>query len=101
MAAKSQTMGKAATPFAVLAARWQEEILVHKKASTAATVKGHINPFAHPGVWKAASFLCNLEISELVLGTMHINIVDSLMAPVNFIAASISSVPALSGQSEG
>lgn len=28
--------GKAATPFAVFASRWQEEVLVHKKASTAA-----------------------------------------------------------------
>jgi len=54
MAVKSQTMGKAATPFAVFAARWQEEILVHKKASTAATVKGHINNSLIPAFGKLA-----------------------------------------------
>jgi integrase len=54
MAAKSQTMGKSATPFAVFAARWQEEILVHKKASTAATVKGHINNSLIPAFGKIA-----------------------------------------------
>jgi integrase len=54
MAAKSQTMGKAATPFAVFAARWQEEVLVHKKASTAATVKGHINNSLIPAFGKLA-----------------------------------------------
>jgi Phage integrase, N-terminal SAM-like domain len=54
IAVKSQTMGKAATPFAVFAARWQEEILVHKKASTAATVKGHINNSLIPAFGKLA-----------------------------------------------
>ena len=53
-AVKSQTMGKAATPFAVFAARWQAEILVHKKASTAATVKGHINNSLIPAFGKLA-----------------------------------------------
>ena len=54
MAVKSQTMGKAATPFAVFAARWQGEVLVHKKASTAATVKGHINNSLIPAFGKMA-----------------------------------------------
>ena len=35
VAARSRTIGKAATPFSVFTARWQEEVLVHKKASTA------------------------------------------------------------------
>ena len=43
LAVRAQTMGKAATPFSVFAARWQNEVLIHKKASTASTVKGHIN----------------------------------------------------------
>ena len=51
---KSQTMGKAATPFAVFAARWQQEVLVHKKASTAATMKGHINNSLIPAFGKLA-----------------------------------------------
>src|SRR5258708_107983 len=54
MAVRSQAMGKAATPFAVFAARWQVEILVHKKASTAATVKGHINNSLIPAFGKLA-----------------------------------------------
>jgi integrase len=54
LAVKSQTMGKAATPFAIFAARWQEEVLVHKKASTAATVKGHINNSLIPAFGKLA-----------------------------------------------
>jgi hypothetical protein len=54
IAAKSQTMGKAATPFSVFAVRWQEEVLVHKKASTAATVKGHINNSLIPAFGKLA-----------------------------------------------
>jgi integrase len=54
IAVESQTMGKAATPFAVFAARWQEEVLVHKKASTAATVKGHINNSLIPAFGKLA-----------------------------------------------
>jgi integrase len=51
---KSQTMGKAATPFAVFAARWQEEVLIHKKVSTAATVKGHISNLLIPAFGKLA-----------------------------------------------
>jgi integrase len=51
---KSQTMGKAATPFSAFAVRWQEEVLVHKKASTAATVKGHINNLLTPAFGKLA-----------------------------------------------
>jgi len=54
MAVKSQTMGKAATPFAVFAARWQEEVLVHKKASTKATMKGHITNSLIPAFGKLA-----------------------------------------------
>jgi integrase len=53
-AVKSQTMGKAATPFSVFAARWQEEVLLHKKASTASTVKGHINNLLIPAFGKLA-----------------------------------------------
>ena len=54
MAVKSQTMGKAATPFAVFAARWQEEVLVHKKTSTRATMKGHITNSLIPAFGKLA-----------------------------------------------
>jgi integrase len=54
MAVKSQAMGKAATPFAVFAARWQEEVLVHKKASTKATMKGHITNSLIPAFGKLA-----------------------------------------------
>jgi integrase len=54
VAVKSQAMGKAATPFSVFAVRWQEEVLVHKKASTAATVKGHINNSLIPVFGKLA-----------------------------------------------
>ncbi len=54
MTVKSQMMGKAVTSFAVFAARWQEEILIHKKASTAATVKGHINNSLIPAFGKMA-----------------------------------------------
>jgi integrase len=53
-AMKSQTMGKAATPFSVFAVRWQEEVLIHKKASTASTVKGHINNLLIPAFGKLA-----------------------------------------------
>ena len=53
-AMKVQQMGKAAVPFAVFAARWQEEVLIHKKASTAATVKGHINNLLLPAFGKLA-----------------------------------------------
>jgi integrase len=51
---KSQTMGKAATPFSVFAARWQEEVLVHKKASTVATMKGHISNSLIPAFGRLA-----------------------------------------------
>jgi hypothetical protein len=43
VAVKTQMMGKASTPLSVFASRWQVEVLVHKKASTASTIKGHIN----------------------------------------------------------
>jgi integrase len=51
---KTQMMGKASTPFSVFAARWQAEVLVHKKASTAATIKGHINGLLIPAFGKLA-----------------------------------------------
>jgi integrase len=54
VAVKAQTMGKAATPFSVFATRWQEEVLIHKKASTTATVKGHINNWLIPAFGKLA-----------------------------------------------
>lgn len=54
LALKSQTMGKGATPFLVFAARWQNEVLIHKKASTASTVKGHINNLLVPAFGKLA-----------------------------------------------
>lgn len=54
VAVRSQTMGKAATPFSVFATRWQEEVLLHKKASTAATLKGHINNLLIPAFGKLA-----------------------------------------------
>jgi integrase len=54
IAVKSQTMGKAATPFSVFAARWQEEVLVHKKASTVATMKGHISNSLIPAFGRLA-----------------------------------------------
>lgn len=54
MAVRSQTMGKAATPFSVFASRWQEEVLIHKKASTASTVKGHINNLLVPAFGRLA-----------------------------------------------
>lgn len=54
IAVKSRTMGKAATPFAVFAERWQNEVLIHKKASTTATVKGHINNSLIPAFGKLA-----------------------------------------------
>jgi integrase len=51
---KSQAMGKAAIPFSVFAARWQEEVLIHKKASTIANMKGHINNLLIPAFGKLA-----------------------------------------------
>jgi integrase len=41
-------MGKASPPFSVFAVRWQSEVLVHKKASTVATIEGHINGLLIP-----------------------------------------------------
>jgi integrase len=43
IASRSRTIGKSATPFSVFATRWQDDVLIHKKTSTAATVRGHIN----------------------------------------------------------
>ena len=54
VAVKFQTMGKAATPFSVFAQRWQDEVLIHKKASTTATMKGHINNLLIPAFGKLA-----------------------------------------------
>jgi integrase len=48
VAVRSRTMGKSATPFSVFAARWQGDVLVHKEASTAASVNGHINNLLIP-----------------------------------------------------
>ena len=53
-AVKTQMMGKASTPFSVFAVRWQSEVLVHKKASTAATIKSHINGLLIPAFGKLA-----------------------------------------------
>src|SRR5258708_20314779 len=47
-------MGEGGTGFAVFGGCWQEEVLVHKKASTAATVKGHINNSLIPAFGKLA-----------------------------------------------
>jgi integrase len=49
---KSQIMGKSVTPFFVFATRWQ--VLIHKKASTAATIKGHVNNSLVPAFGKLA-----------------------------------------------
>jgi len=51
---KIEQMGKAAVPFAVFAARWQEEVLIHKKASTKATIEGHIKNLLMPAFGKLA-----------------------------------------------
>jgi integrase len=51
---KVQQMGKAATPFSVFVARWQEDVLIHKKASTASAVKSHINTSLVPAFGKLA-----------------------------------------------
>lgn len=53
-AMKVQQMGKAATPFSVFVARWQEEVLIHKKASTASAVKSHIKTSLVPAFGKLA-----------------------------------------------
>jgi hypothetical protein len=47
-------MGKVATPFSVFAARWREEVLLHEKASTVATMKGHINNSLVPAFGRLA-----------------------------------------------
>ncbi len=54
LALRSRTIGKAATPFSVFAAHWQDDVLIHKKASTAATVRGHINNLLTPAFGKVA-----------------------------------------------
>lgn len=53
-AVKIQQMGKAAVPFAVFAARWQEEVLIHTKASTSSTMEGHIKNLLIPAFGKLA-----------------------------------------------
>jgi integrase len=53
-AIKIQQMGKGAVAFAVFAVRWQEEVLIHKKASTASTVEGHIRNLLIPAFGKLA-----------------------------------------------
>ena len=54
LSVKSATMGKGATPFALFVERWQSEILIHKKASTNATLKSHINNILLPAFGKLA-----------------------------------------------
>lgn len=54
LAAKVQIMGKAATTFAVFVARWREEVLIHKKASTTAAMNSHINTLLIPAFGKLA-----------------------------------------------
>jgi integrase len=53
-AVKEITMGKSATPFKIFAERWQEEILIHKKASTQAAMKSHISTLLIPEFGKLA-----------------------------------------------
>jgi hypothetical protein len=53
-AVKVRQMGKAATLFSIFAARWQEEVLIHKKASTAASVKSHLSTSLLPEFGKLA-----------------------------------------------
>lgn len=53
-AVKIATMGKAATHFAVFVERWQQEVLIHKKASTTAAINSHINKFLIPAFGKLA-----------------------------------------------
>lgn len=53
-AAKIQIMGKAATQFSIFVARWKEEVLIHKKASTKAAVNSHINSLLMPKFGKLA-----------------------------------------------
>jgi integrase len=53
-AMKVEQMGKAAVAFAVFAARWQQEVLIHKKASTKSTMEGHIRNLLIPAFGKIA-----------------------------------------------
>jgi integrase len=53
-AVKVQEMGKGATPFSVFVSRWQEEVLIHKKASTTAAVNSHIKTLLIPAFGKLA-----------------------------------------------
>jgi len=52
VALRSRTIGKSATPFSVFATHWQADVLIHKKASTAATVRGHVNNLLIPAFGK-------------------------------------------------
>ena len=52
-ATKVLQMGKGATPFSVFVARWREEVLIHKKASTAAAINSHINRLLYSSFRKA------------------------------------------------
>jgi len=54
LALNTQAMEKASTPFAVFAARWQAEVLIHMKASTIPTMRGHINNLFIPTFGKLA-----------------------------------------------
>lgn len=54
VAVRTATTGKSATLFSVFADHWQSEVLIHKKASTIATVKGHINNSLIPAFGKLA-----------------------------------------------
>jgi integrase len=45
---------QAATLFSVFAARWQEDVLIHKKASTSASMKSHISTLLTPEFGKLA-----------------------------------------------
>src|SRR5207302_356189 len=65
-AARSRAIGKAATPFSVFAARWQQEVLVHKKASTASAMKSHVKTLLIPAFcWLAAE--TGLRAGELTV----------------------------------
>ncbi len=75
-AVKVQQKGKAATPFSVFVARWQEDVLIHKKASTASAVKSHINTSLLPEFGKLA--ICDLD-SERV--QTFLNRVAGKMSP--------------------
>jgi integrase len=53
-AMKVQQMGKGATSFSVFVARWREEVLIHKKASSTAAINSHINRLLIPSFGKLA-----------------------------------------------